>query len=206
MAQRRSSTVLQFRIELQDIEPAIWRCIQVPSKYSFWDLHVAIQDAMGWLDCHLHVFRVRMPHKRKTVEIGIPMEDPYRKQALAGWEIPVARYFTEPGKSAPYEYDFGDGWHHSVLLEGILLKEEDVKYPRCIAGERACPPEDCGGVPGYSELVEVLQDPKHPEYDGYIGWLKGHVKSYHPYHQDEFDPDKVEFWNPTKRWKMAFSE
>jgi hypothetical protein len=84
MARRRPSTVLQFRIELLDIDPAIWRRIQVPSKYSFWDLHVAIQDAMGWPDYHLHVFRVRMPHKRKTVEIGVPTEDPYREQTLAG--------------------------------------------------------------------------------------------------------------------------
>ncbi|MGB2927732.1 MAG: plasmid pRiA4b ORF-3 family protein, partial [Desulfobacterales bacterium] len=186
-------------------EPKIWRRIQVPSKYSFWDLHVAIQDSMGWIDYHLHAFRVRMPHKRKIVEIGIPTDDYFDEPVLPGWQIPITDYFTEPGKSAPYEYDFGDGWEHNILLEGILLKEKGARYPKCVAGERACPPEDCGGLPGYYELVEILKNPKHPEFRDHIGWLKGHAKNYYPYEPDQFNPEKVEFWNPKKRWKIAFS-
>jgi hypothetical protein len=91
------------------------------------------------------------------------------------------------------------------LLEGILLKEEGVRYPKCIAGERACPPEDCGGVPGYYELIEILKSPKRPEYREYIEWLQGHAKNYYPYKPDQFNPEKVEFWDSKKRWKMAFS-
>jgi len=206
MIKSKPSTVLQFRFELMEIEPMIWRRVQLPSKYSFWDLHVAIQDSMGWLDYHLHAFRVRMPHKRKTVEIGIPTEDDYDITVLPGWDIPLIDYFTEPGKSAPYEYDFGDGWNHSVTLEGILLKQEGTKYPNCISGEGACPPEDCGGVPGYYSLLEILSDLSHPEHEDYVSWLKGHAKNYYPYNPDEFDPGQVHFWNPKKRWRMAFAE
>lgn len=205
MIKGKPNIIFQFSFELVGIEPSIWRRVQVPSKYSFWDLHVAIQDSMGWLDYHLHAFRVRMPHKRKIVEIGIPMDDYFDAPVLPGWEIPIADYFTDPGKSAPYEYDFGDGWEHNILLEGILLKEKGARYPKCVAGERTCPPEDCGGVPGYYELVEILKNPKHPEFRDHIEWLKGHAKNYYPYEPDQFNPEKVEFWNPKKRWKKAFS-
>ena len=205
MIKGKLNIIFQFRFELVGIEPLIWRRVQVPLKYSFWDLHVAIQDSMGWLDYHLHAFRVRMPHKRKIVEIGIPTDDYFDEPVLPGWQIPITDYFTEPGKSAPYEYDFGDGWEHNILLEGILLKEKGARYPKCVAGERACPPEDCGSVPGYYELVEILKNPKHPEFRDHIGWLKGHAKNYYPYEPDQFNPEKVEFWNPKKRWKMAFS-
>ncbi len=205
MVKKRSNIVYQFRIELSEIEPAIWRVIQVPSEYSFWDLHVAIQDAMGWLDYHLHAFHVRMPHKRKDTEIGIPDDEEEGYEVLPGWEIPITEYFTEPGKTAIYDYDFGDDWSHSVLLEAILLKEDGRKYPRCIAGERACPPEDCGGVHGYYELLKILSNPDHAEYDDYLEWLEGFAKNGHPFEPGRFNPDEVKFWDPKKRWKIAFS-
>ena len=140
MNKAKKNIVCQFRVELTEIEPLIWRRIQVPATYSFWDLHVAIQDSMGWLDYHLHVFRLRLPRRKKVMGIGIPDDEGVGEVTLPGWEIPITEYFTEPGKSALYEYDFGDGWGHRVLLEGILLKETGVRYPKCIAGERACPP------------------------------------------------------------------
>jgi hypothetical protein len=206
MKRQRANIVYQFRIELSEIEPTIWRVIQVPSDYSFWDLHVAIQDAMGWLDYHLHAFRVRMPRSKRETEIGIPDDEFFDREVLPGWKVSVTKYFDEPGKMAIYDYDFGDDWSHTVLLEGILLKEKGVKYPRCIAGERACPPEDCGGMPGYYQLLDILADPNHPEYQGHIDWLKGHAKNYHPYEPDNFDPGHVKFWDPKKRWKIAFSQ
>ncbi len=197
--------IYQFRIELAEIRPTIWRVIQVPSKYSFWDLHVAIQDSMGWLDYHLHLFRSKKPHKKKPTEIGIPDEEFGFNKILPGWEIPITEYFTKPGQLATYDYDFGDDWSHYVLLEGILLKEKDVKYPICIQGERACPPEDCGGVPGYERMIEILADPDHTEYIEYTEWLKGHAKDYFPYDPSNFDPGKVHFENPKKRLKMMLS-
>jgi hypothetical protein len=167
---------------------------------------VALQDAMGWFDYHLHAFYFPKSGKGHQVEIGIPGEEIMDDQVLAGWLVPIAEYFREPGQTALYQYDFGDLWEHEILFEGILIKEKKVKYPRCIAGERACPPEDCGGIPGYFHLLGVIKDPKHEEYEDMIDWLKGHVVNYYPYNPDKFDPQKVHFWNPQKRWKMAFSE
>jgi hypothetical protein len=156
---------------------------------------------MGWLDYHLHVFRFRRKHAHKDIEIGIPNEDRFEdeQEILPGWEIPIADYFDEVGASSIYEYDFCDYWIHEVLLEGILLKEKDQKYPKCIGGARACPPEDCGGINGYQELLEVISDPKNDEYEEMMTWLGG------KYDPAEFNPDQVKFDNPQKRWDTAFS-
>jgi hypothetical protein len=199
--------IYQFRVTLLGIEPAIWRRIQVSENYTFWDLHVAIQDAMGWLDYHLHAFQIKNPHRRESIEIGIPDTDTgIGRDVLAGWEVPIADYFDKPGDAVAYDYDFGDSWQHEVLLEGILLKEPSVKYPVCMAGENACPPEDCGGIPGFERLLETLAHPKSKEYKETTSWLKGHVKNYFPYYPDRFDAAQVKFTNPTKRWKTAFGD
>ena len=150
--------VYQFKITLQGIEPVIWRRIQVPEKYSFGDLHVAIQVAMGWNDSHLHMFQFRND-KGETMEIGIPDELGYSDiDVEPGWEVPITDFFPQIGMSGLYVYDFGDDWQHVVELEGILLKEENKKYPLLVDGKRACPPEDCGGIPGYEELVKIMKD------------------------------------------------
>lgn len=200
---RLSNLVYQFRVELLDIEPPIWRQIHVLADYSFWDLHVAIQDAMGWLDYHLHAFRVTKPRGRKVIEIGVP-DSGSEHYCLAGWKVPISTYFVEPGAVAGYDYDFGDGWGHRLLLEGILLRQPSVKYPLCVAGERACPPEDCGGVPGYENLLQVLSDPSTAEYRETADWLKGHAKNYFPFQPEHFVPGDVVFWDPARRLKLAF--
>lgn len=197
-----NALIFQFKITLLGIEPPVWRRIQVPAKYSFWDLHVAIQDAMGWLDYHLHAFRIRRKHKGRPSEIGIP--DGFGDNVEPGWEVALADIFFEPGQIAAYEYDYGDGWEHEVLLEGILLKDRGLTYPRCTEGARACPPEDCGGIPGYEELLEILSNPKHADFEGMNNWLMGHAKNYSPYDPNRFDPAEVRFDNPKKRWKQAF--
>ena len=191
---------LRFRIELQGIMPTIWREIDVPSSYSFWDLHVAIQDAMGWLDYHLHVFRVQHPNTSEVVEIGIPDEGLFEDslQALAGWETPVLSYLNEPGQRAGYEYDFGDSWNHQIILKEIVPREKDARYPLCVGGERACPPEDCGGIWGYEALLEVINDPAHEEHEEMLEWLGGQVDP------EQFDSATVKFDDPKKRWQIAF--
>lgn len=206
MSASKKPLIYQFKVTLDGITPPIWRRIQVPAIYSFWDLHVALQDAMGQFDYHLHMFFLPKLRKGQHMEIGIPGDEIEDQQILPGWKIPITEYFTEPGQTAVYEYDFGDGWEHEILFEGILIKEKGVKYPKCTAGERACPPEDCGSIPGYFRLIDIIKDPKHEEYDETVEWLKGHEVNYYPYNPDEFNPQKVHFWNPQKRWKMAFSE
>jgi Plasmid pRiA4b ORF-3-like protein len=194
--------VLQFQVILTDISPPVWRRIEVPAKYTFWDLHVAVQDAMGWLDYHLHMFRIPDPAFGEIAEIGIPDEDGFEDDpvCLASWTIPVARHFRAVGARATYEYDFGDGWIHHIELEAISRRQSGTKYPRCIDGERACPPEDCGGPGGYAELLETIADPTNDEYASTMEWLGGR------FDPEAFTPSKVCFENPTKRWRIAFTE
>lgn len=190
----------QFKVSLKGIDPPVWRRIQIPASYSFWDLHVALQDAMGWLDYHLHVFRVANVETGETDEIGIPDDGPFADElaCLPGWEVVVADFFRKPGDCADYEYDFGDSWEHEVVLEAIVSRVPKGKYPRCLAGARACPPEDCGGISGYEELLKTIRDPSHEEFESTMQWLGG---SFNP---DAFDPKNVRFENPTKRWRLAF--
>lgn len=159
---------------------------------------------MGWLDYHLHEFRVKKPQTRKVIKIGIP-EEGTDSDVLPGWEVPISIYFVEPGITISHDYDFGDGWHHEILLEGILLKDPFIKYPVCIGGEYSCPPEDCGGPSGYEKLLEVLNMPNTDEYKDTVVWLKNHARNYFPYQPESFIPNKVKFWDPAKRWQIAFS-
>jgi Plasmid pRiA4b ORF-3-like protein len=192
--------VLELKVTLSQVEPPVWRRVQVPESYTFWDLHVAIQDAMGWQDCHLHMFRVVNPKTGQPELIGIPDEDAFEDDpvTLPGWDLPIAPYFKKAGASAAYEYDFGDDWQHEIVVEDIIPRAPRAKYPRCVAGARCCPPEDCGGVGGYEELLEVLRDPAHEEHASIVEWLGGN------YEPDAFDAKKVRFDDPRKRWRVAF--
>ncbi|NGP88016.1 plasmid pRiA4b ORF-3 family protein [Fodinibius halophilus] len=197
----QQSKIYRFKISLLDIEPQIWRIIEVPQEYTFWDLHVAIQDAMGWLDYHLHSFEPTVSGKSSPKPIGLP-ETPNDDMFLAGWTIPIKKYFESKGDTARYEYDFGDGWLHQIELLAIESIESTISYPRCTDGERACPPEDCGGVPGYYRLIEIIAEPSNNEYETMRQWLKGHDEKYFPYDPDEFDPQSVNFRDPQKRWNI----
>jgi hypothetical protein len=196
-----ASEVLQFKITLRGIRPPIWRRIQVPRAYTFWDLHVAIQDAMGWQDYHLHQFELSHGQGRPGVRIGIPDEESeFGRRTLPGWEVSVVRHFSAPGQKATYRYDFGDDWEHEVLLEATPPAEKGVEYPRCIKGKRACPPEDCGGPYGYPEFLEAVKDPADPRHEELLEWIGG------AFDPEAFDPGQVVFDDPKQRWETAFSE
>lgn len=193
-----TSNVYRFRITLRHIDPPIWRCIEVLDRVTLFDLHVAIQSAMGWRDSHLHVFRFRSIGDR-IVEAGIPDEFT-EKSRIPGWAIEASTMFHGPGAQAEYEYDFGDGWVHDVVLEAIAPREPKTKYPRCLGGARACPPEDCGGPSGYENLLLVLGDAHDPEHQEMILWLG---RRFAP---EAFDPAAVRFSDPRarlKRWMPA---
>ena len=195
--------ICEFRVTLLGIEPAVWRMIQVPASYTFWDLHVAIQDSMGWLDYHLHQFQIKKPRGRKLIEIGIP-DGESGDDPLPGWKVPISEYFGEPGARAAYVYDFGDQWRHEILLEGVRIRSETVKYPVCMDGERACPPEDCGSISGYQRLLKAIASPGTAIYREKCWWLKNHAKNYFPYRPDHFAPNQVEFSDSSKRLRMLF--
>ena len=198
---RKFDRVYQFKITLKRIKPPIWRRIQVPETYTFWDLHVAIQDVMSWQDYHLHRFEIVNPATGALKLIGLPSDDDdWSRATLSGWRQKIAKWFTPENKVAVYFYDFGDGWEHEVELEKILPRETGVRYPVCLGGKRACPPEDCGGVSGYERLLEIISNPDDDEYEEMLTWLGG---KFDPEH---FDPKKVVFDDPAIRFKKAFEE
>jgi hypothetical protein len=199
----RRRDVFRFRVDLLGIEPPIWREILVPAWYSFWDLHVAIQDAMGWLDCHLHEFHVETGDvDAQDMVFGLPMDDgcdlPYA--VLPGWEFSIVDFVFEPGAVMRYEYDFGDSWIHSVKLLDVEVREKGKKYPQCTAGARACPPEDCGGLPGYEELLRIIFAPPDSDYEAMNEWIP------HGWGPEIFNVSSVKFDNPKRRWRMALGE
>lgn len=195
---KKYDQVYQFKITLKGTKPPIWRRIQVPETYTFWDLHVAIQDAMGWEDYHLHEFVFTLPIMNIKVRIGIPMEDDFDETILPDWDQKIADYFSSETPKAEYTYDFGDGWQHDIILEKILPREGGVIYPRCVDGKRACPPEDCGGIGGYAEFLEAIGDPANERHEDMLDWVGG---SFDP---EDFNPSEVKFDDPAKRFKIAF--
>jgi hypothetical protein len=199
-----SKPVLQIRVELQHIEPLIWRRLQLPGDCTLWDLHVAIQSAFAWNDSHLHEFRP-VGQRRGKPRFGLPFTDFGGEPPLPCWEHRVADVLTRSNPRLEYEYDFGDGWEHLILLEDILEASPGKSYPRCTAGERAAPPDDCGGPPGYASLLETLrnpQDPEHAEWQCWAAKKKGIRGRFDP---EAFDEQKVKFANSTQRLKRLLA-
>ncbi len=181
--------IYQFKIQLKYTKPPIWRRIQVPETYTFWDLHVAIQDSMGWLDYHLHEFMLGVPSGGEKATIGIPNEEFDYKEILADWEQKIAEWFTVENNSADYIYDFGDGWEHKIELEKVLPRDKNIKYPVCTGGKRACPPEDCGSIPGYEAICRGEHE------------FQVEYKDYDPQY---FNAEEVVFDDPDQRLKQSF--
>lgn len=199
--------VYQIYIELYNSSPNIWRRIVIPKNYKFWDLHIAIQNAMGWDHAHLHEFII--PHEGMTppfyeedikFKIGDSSEemiDFLNDEKLSGpldeIEISVSRVFS-PTRPFFYMYDFGDGWNHKVIVEDEYERESDIDYPICIGGEQACPPEDCGGLGGYYELQKILDNPHHKEHKEVKEWLSYINKP--NFNPSKFDAKEVVFEDP----------
>jgi len=197
---KRFDKVYQFKITLKGIKPPIRRRIQVPETYTFWDLHVAIQDAMGWEDYHLHEFEMRHPSTGENVRIGTPTEEAefFGQEIISEHHQKIADWFSMENRIANYTYDFGDNWEHKIQLEKILPRDKNIEYPACIAGKRACPPEDCGGIWGYEEFLEAINNPDHEEHEEMLEWVGGEFDPEH------FDVNEVSFDDPDKRRKFAF--
>ena len=162
--------IYQIQIALKRSKPKIWRRILAPSDLLLPDLHKIIQTTMGWTNSHLHQFI-----KDQTFYVRKTEEDMF-------WEdldnvdysnIKISDLLKKEKDKIIYEYDFGDGWEHDIILEKI---DPDIKYkdlPVCIAGKNHCPPEDCGGVWGYEDLLYILKNPDHEDYEDYMEWLGG---------------------------------
>ena len=167
-------SVYQLKITLKDSNPPIWRRVLAPGRVSLFKLHQIIQAAMGWTDSHLHQFTIHGD------SYSIPSEDDMepvideRRHAL--WKIvPLEKM------SFVYEYDFGDSWAHQIEVEEIKPPNAEFKSPVCLEGTRACPPEDIGGIWGYSMFLDATGDPSHEEHESYQGWI-----------DSKFDPESFD--------------
>jgi len=169
---RLADSVLQMKITLRHAKPPIWRRILVPPEFSLGQLHAAIQLAMGWENCHLHEFMIDGESIGGNDPLGFDDEGP----SGAGEDsVRVGEVLGRERAKARYMYDFGDDWDHDIVVEKILPRDPEAMYPLCVAGKGACPPEDCGGVYGYMNLVAILADPKHAEYADMLEWVGGPI-------------------------------
>jgi len=164
---------IQFRVELEGIQPAICRTFQVDHGEDFFQLHEILQIVMGWENAHLFEFRLNgrriglLPDEDELWDADENVED---SEAIVLGELGL-----KEGDEITYIYDFGDEWVHKLTVERLLPQETPT--PICLAGSRNCPPEDCGGIFGYVHLLEVLRNPKHPEFKEFSEWV------------EEFDPE-----------------
>ncbi len=154
-----SSSIYQLKISLMDTKPPVWRSIQVKSNTTLEQLHYIIQDSMGWEDYHLHAFEIN--------------HENYGPEEENSEKISLDQIIQKEKQKFRYTYDFGDSWEHQILVEKILPAEKGKKYPVCVAGQNACPPEDCGGIPGYYNILEIMEDPDNEEYEEMLEWLGG---------------------------------
>lgn len=150
----------ELKVALKEIRPQIWRVIQVPSDTNLRRMHKILQTAMGWQNYHLYIFT---------------MDGNRYSEPNSDWDVMDSRMLTlnkifEGGKTSfQYEYDMGDSWMHEITLKKKI--ESDNTKLACIGGAQACPPEDCGGVPGYYQLLEAIADPKNEEHEAMIEWV-----------------------------------
>jgi hypothetical protein len=155
--------ILQLKITLDRIKPPIWRRVLVKSSISFDELHEIIQIAMGWDNYHLYEFEVSKTRvSNYEDDFGGVREDSDTLTLADVWAD--IKKFT-------YVYDFGDHWEHLILIEKVLPIDAHITYPICTAGALRCPPEDCGGIPGFYHMLAILEDKKHPEHADMLEWI-----------------------------------
>ena len=159
--------IYRLHVELLEISPSIWRRVLVPSWITLAKLHLVLQATMGWTNSHLHQFEIA------GTKYGEPDEEWPELVVVDDRRVTVGTALSVSVTAFRYEYDFGDGWEHSVHVEGIEPTVDHPRYPLCIAGANACPPEDVGGTGGYAEFLEAIHKPRHPEHEQYLSWCGG---------------------------------
>lgn len=158
----------QLHVQLQDVEPAVWRSVRVPSDINLVKLHKVLQAVMGWSDSHLHEFRIG------AMRYGTPDPDFQDEHTVISEKLAVLSEVLKPPISPfSYLYDFGDGWEHDVLIEKAVAVGDDERPLLCLAGANACPPEDVGGPHGYADFMKAIANPKHKEHRRYLRWCGG---------------------------------
>ncbi len=164
----------RLKVTLQEVRPPIWRRFTVRDDVTLLKLHELLQIIMGWTDSHLHQF-VAGGMRLSCPEFDLP--PPQRDEG----RVRLRDVLKKPNDRLVYEYDFGDGWEHAIVLEEVLAHEPRARYPVIFDGKRSCPPDDCGGPPGYEQLLEALAKPDHPEHEEMREWAG-----------KEFDPERFD--------------
>lgn len=177
---QKSADIYQIKVTLDTIRPPIWRRILVPGNTTLLKLHDIIQIVMGWEDDHLHMFTIHGTIYESPGDDGF---SDLESQDEA--KVRLNQVIRRAGQHFAYEYDFGDSWEHTLLVEKRLPAEEGVHYPVCMEGRRACPPEDVGGIWGYANFMEAIDDPTNPEHGEYLEWIGG------DFDPEAFDLDEV---------------
>jgi hypothetical protein len=192
-AGKSSAPTYVLKVVLVGTKPPIWRRLQVPGNARLGWLHAVLQVAMGWTNSHLHHFLTgdaRYSDPRYIEDTGFGGE-PDRDETRAT----LAEVLPQAGAQCGYEYDFGDSWQHEITVEKILPPARAAATTAlCLDGARACPPEDCGGVWGYVELLKTLKNPKHPEHQSMKEWLG------RPLDAEAFDVAKLNRWLRKLKW------
>jgi len=170
--------VFRLRVTLDEIEPPIYRRLLVPAEMRLDELSQVLLDAMGWEGGHLHRF-LQGALSYSNTEFELEEAEDESKYSLG--EI-----VSKEDDKFEFEYDFGDGWVHKVVVEQLCPTEDGVHYPVCLDGARACPPEDCGGVGGYDELVAAMAEPRHPRRKEWLESLGGKA-----FEADTFDLKEI---------------
>jgi hypothetical protein len=191
--------ILRLRIQLLEVSPVVWRRIEISADATFWALHVALQNAMGWTDSHLHDFEIPNADGGEPVWIGMPNVDGDDfREIRADFDERLDSWIHAAGERLFYNYDYGDDWRHEVVVEAVEPAGTRTRYPRCLAGERACPPEDVGGPGGYETFLEAWRDPEHDEHESWRRWVGP------KFDPERFDPTKVRFENPARRLREVY--
>jgi len=168
--------VYQLKITLWGSKPQIWRRVLVSEHTTLHQLHWIIQGAMGWTNSHLHQFIIEDEYySQPEWKLGDSGAEFHNEK-----EVTLQQLALKSKESFGYEYDFGDTWAHIIRVEKQMPAQAEVRYPVCVDGKRACPPEDCGGVWGYEEFLKAIGNPKHPEHEDMLEWVDG------PFNPEQF--------------------
>ena len=163
--------VYQVKVTLESSKPPIWRRLLVAADTTLGGFHDILQVAMGWHNGHMHAFQIDHQYYGNKGPYGLD-------DVLDEDEVKLGQVVTGAKFKFRYQYDFGDSWTHLILVEKVLEPDSTLAVPSCVKGKRACPPEDCGGIWGYAELLKKLADPAHSEHDEMVEWL-----------DEDFDPE-----------------